>query len=100
MQTSTFQPLQAARTALAAARARLFAAASRSLATSTLPPEQVVRVRHALKAGRSRRCSVAALRYAARECDLLARQLERTVDARQRRDRLPTRSGDVGRVPR
>jgi hypothetical protein len=100
MQTTTPPLLHAAREALAAARARLFSAASRALARDTLPPEQVVRVRRALKAGRSMRCSETAIRYATRQCDLLARQLERTVDARQRRDRLPTRSGDVGRVPR
>ena len=85
MHTSTPQALWAAREALTAARAQLFAAASRSLARGALLPEQVVRVRRALKAGRSRRCSKPALEHATRECRLLAWQLEKRVGARDPR---------------
>jgi glutamate mutase epsilon subunit len=88
MQTSTPQALRVAREALTAARAQLFAAALRSLARDALPPEQVVRVRRALKAGRSRRCSEPALEHAARECRLLTRQLQKSVGARDPRVRM------------
>ena len=99
MQTSTPQALEAAHQALTAARAQLFAAASRSLARGALPPEQVVRVRRALKAVRSRRCSEPALEHATRECRLLAWQLETSVGIRNPHG---LRSADPygGRLPR
>jgi len=67
------------REALAAARRRLFSAALRALDRGALPAELAVRVRRALKAGRSRRCSDEAIDYAARRCHLLARELDRRV---------------------
>jgi hypothetical protein len=71
--------VQPPRDALAAARARLFSAALRALDRGALPTEQAIRVRRALKAGRSRRCSDEAIDYAARRCNLLARDLDRRV---------------------
>lgn len=66
--------VQPPREALAAARRRLFSAALRALDRGALPAELVQRT---LKAGRSRRCSDEAIDYAARRCNLLARELDR-----------------------
>jgi hypothetical protein len=74
--------------ALAAARARLFSAALGAQARDALTPEQIVRVRRALKAGRSKRCSKAGMDYAAQRCILLAREIEHGLT----RDDLPQNS--------
>ncbi|HET7462997.1 MAG TPA: hypothetical protein VFJ82_17220 [Longimicrobium sp.] len=72
----TQQPPSPAQHGLADARARLYSAALRAQQFERLTPDQLVRVRLALKAGRSRRCSDAARLHAARHCLLLAEELE------------------------
>jgi hypothetical protein len=62
---------------LSRARARLFAAASRAHAVNPLSTEQLIQIRIALKRGRSKCCSHAGMDYAARQCILLANELER-----------------------
>jgi len=88
--------VQPSREALAAARRRLFSAALRALDRGALPAELAVRVRRALKAGRSRRCSDEAIDYAARRCNLLAKELDRRAGTKALR---ASRSAHVEVVP-
>jgi hypothetical protein len=88
--------VQPPRQALAAAHVRLFSTARRALDRGTLPPEQIVRARRALKAGRSRRCSDEAIECAAWRCNLLARDIERGFGSKAP---LPPRSAHTQVVP-
>ncbi|HYH80566.1 MAG TPA: hypothetical protein VEX86_12240 [Longimicrobium sp.] len=65
------------RTALAGARARLISAALKAQKKDILTPNLFIRVRLALKAGRSKRCSESGRQCAARQCLQLALELER-----------------------
>ena len=67
------------RNVLADARARLFSAALRAQQNHTLAPDLAVRVRLALKAGRSKRCSDSGRQCAARHYLRLAQELERSA---------------------
>lgn len=64
--------------ALAAARARLVESAAQALKAGTLTDHQVVRIRLALKRGRSARCGRSAVAWAARTCIELSNELART----------------------
>lgn len=66
------------RKALAAARARLVESAAQALKAGTLTDHQVVRIRLALKRGRSARCGWSTVAWAARTCIELSDELART----------------------
>lgn len=68
------------------ARAVLAASAARALSAGTLSDEDTVRVRLALKRGRSFRTSNAGLAFAARACLSLAHELDREAAGPPRRE--------------
>lgn len=73
----------AERAELVAARRTLTKAAGQALTAGALRPEDIVRVRFALKRGRSSRASARSLKAAARACQALAAEF----------DKRPRRSG-------